>query len=234
MSELRVALIAEGPTDRILIEAALKAILSRPFTLAPLQPEPTRPQTGTGWCGVFKWCREFTARSYGCLEEDPTLPGFDLFVVHLDADVAEKRYADCGRAVAGAANSLPLLPCAQLCPPATDTVDELRKRLLAWLGVVQVGPRTALCVPSKAIEAWLAAGVLDATHPLLNGLECNLAVEAGLAALPTVKRIRKRSLEYQKHAPLLTKNWTIVSGLCTQAERFGRDVAAALIGKAVP
>lgn len=46
MSELRVALIAEGPTDSVLIEAALKAILGRPFTLAPLQPEATRPQMG--------------------------------------------------------------------------------------------------------------------------------------------------------------------------------------------
>lgn len=36
MSELRVALIAEGPTDAIVIEAALKALLPRPFVLTQL------------------------------------------------------------------------------------------------------------------------------------------------------------------------------------------------------
>lgn len=49
MSELRVALIAEGPTDSVLIQAALGAILrDRPFILTTLQPEPTRPRMGTG------------------------------------------------------------------------------------------------------------------------------------------------------------------------------------------
>ena len=113
MSNLRVALIAEGPTDRVLVEAALRAILQRPFTVAQLQPEPTRPRFGAGWCGVFKWCREFAARSYASLEEDPTLPGFDLFVIHLDSDVAEMRYADGGAAVEDAAAGLPALPCSR-------------------------------------------------------------------------------------------------------------------------
>lgn len=52
MSDLRVALIAEGPTDVVVIEAALKALLPRSFVLAQLQPEPTRPKMGTGWGGV--------------------------------------------------------------------------------------------------------------------------------------------------------------------------------------
>ena len=44
MYEPRIALIAEGPTDFIVIEAALKATLQRPFVLNQLQPEPTRPE----------------------------------------------------------------------------------------------------------------------------------------------------------------------------------------------
>lgn len=94
MSDLRVALIAEGPTDAIVIEAALKALLPRPFVMTRLQPEPTRPQLGTGWGGVLRWCLEFASRGHARLEEDPTLPGFDLFVIHTDADVAECSYGD--------------------------------------------------------------------------------------------------------------------------------------------
>ena len=94
MSDLRVALVAEGPTDAIVIEAALKALLPRPFVLTQLQPEPTRPKLGTGWGGVLRWCLAFATRGHARFEDDPTLPGFDLFVVHVDADVAEKSYAD--------------------------------------------------------------------------------------------------------------------------------------------
>jgi hypothetical protein len=39
MSNLRIALVAEGPTDQIMVEAALKAILGRPFVLTVLQPK---------------------------------------------------------------------------------------------------------------------------------------------------------------------------------------------------
>ena len=49
MSELRIALVAEGPTDYVIIEAALKAVLPKPFILTQLQPEATRPDLGQGW-----------------------------------------------------------------------------------------------------------------------------------------------------------------------------------------
>ena len=62
MSDLRVALIAEGPTDAVVIGAALKALLPRSFTLTQLQPEPTLPKLGTGWGGVLRWCLEFAQR----------------------------------------------------------------------------------------------------------------------------------------------------------------------------
>ena len=46
MSDLRVALVAEGPTDAVIITAALKALIARPFVLTQLQPEVTRPKLG--------------------------------------------------------------------------------------------------------------------------------------------------------------------------------------------
>jgi len=43
---LRIALVAEGPTDYEIIHAALRAILPRPFVMTLLQPEATRPEMG--------------------------------------------------------------------------------------------------------------------------------------------------------------------------------------------
>lgn len=106
--------------DALLIEAALKAVLRGPFILSTLQPSPTRPEFGGGWCGVFKWCREVAARGSANLETDTTLPGFDLFIVHVDADVADLSYGDGGDAVEKASLSMPLLPCTSPCPPCGD------------------------------------------------------------------------------------------------------------------
>lgn len=57
MSDLRIALVAEGPTDCIVIEAALNSFLTRPFILTQLQPEDFQAlggfgATGAGWGGV--------------------------------------------------------------------------------------------------------------------------------------------------------------------------------------
>ena len=227
MSELRVALVAEGTTDRVIIESALKAILSTPFTLALLQPEPTHPKPGGGWCGVFKWCRAFAARTQTSLESDPTLPDFDLFVIQVDADVAEDNYAAGGEELAAAAQGLPSLPCSKPCPPPADTADEVRTRILAWLGLSKVGPKTVLCVPSKASEAWLAAGLCDEPHRILNGLECNLNLEAQLKSLPLKQRIKKNVREYSAHSVRMARQWDKVTSRCSQAQRFATEVLAA-------
>lgn len=226
MSDLRVALIAEGPTDAIIIEAALKAILDRPFILRTVQPEPVLGAMGSGWSGVLGWCRGFLRRACAGLESDPTLPDCDLIIIHLDADVAGSTYAQGN--VEQAAQGLSPIPSPQPCPPPSATTDEIRRCLLAWLGLQQLGPRTILCVPSKAIEAWLAAGVLAEGHDLLNGLECRMGLEAKLAGLPLAERIHKRQLEYRQRASTVMQRWGVVKQTCPQAERFEQETRAVL------
>ena len=228
MSDLRVALVAEGPTDAIVIGAALKALLPGPFVLTQLQPEPTRPKLGNGWGGVLRWCLDFAARGHARFEDDPTLPGFDLFVVHVDADVAEKRYTDVSAELADLAEQRPwpTLPNVIPCPPPSGSADAMRTCLLAWAGIQAPGPKTVLCVPSKAVEAWLTAAKFDDAHALQNGLECNLNVEAQLRALPVAQRIKKTSHDYRAHERTIAEKWSAVRQRCTQADRFSTEVAA--------
>lgn len=66
MSSFTIAVVAEGQTDQVVIEAALKAMLPGGLLILPLQPVPTR-QLGSasakatpegrqqGWCGVFEY-----------------------------------------------------------------------------------------------------------------------------------------------------------------------------------
>lgn len=228
MSDLRVALVAEGPTDAIVIEAALKTLLPRPFVLTQLLPEPTRPKLGAGWGGVLRWCHDFATRGHARFEDDPTLPGFDLFVVRIDADVAEKRYTDVSNEIAELAvlRGWPTLPNVIQCPPPSGSANIMRSCLLAWTGMPAPGPKTVFCVPSKAVEAWLTAATFDGGHPLQNGLECNLNVEAQLKVQPIAQRIKKTSRDYRTHERTIAEAWPVVRQRCSQAERFSTEVAA--------
>lgn len=219
--ELRIALVAEGQTDIEIIQAALKAIFPKPFVMILLQPESTLPRLGGGWCGVLKWCREASQRHSGLLEEDPTLANFyDLIIIHLDVDVASKRYADCGQLIESLTNELEPLPCAKPCPPVSDTVDSLTNTIKSWLGNSSPGERTLFCLPAQSSDTWLAAAVLSPSDNFLVNGECDQNIEAKLKQLPRGQRIKKSLLSYRQHAPKITAKWAQVMQLCSQAYIF--------------
>lgn len=228
--ELRVAVVVEGPTDTVIIEAALRALLPRPFVLTVLQPEPTRPKVGigAGWGGVVRWCLDSARRGAQRLEDDPTLPGFDLFVLHVDADVADRSYTEVSDAIAQEAvrRGWPVLPAGLPCPPPSRTADAMRACLLAWANLAAPGPRTVLCVPSKATDAWLAASLLEDSHSLLRELECRSGLDTQLANLPKQGRVKKSERAYRAHEQTVTTAWRKVRDRCSQAERFSTDVLA--------
>jgi len=231
---LRIALVAEGKTDLVMIEAALRAILSQPFHLQLLQPEPTQPDMGAGWGGVFKWCRAFRAGGYAALKDDPKLELFDVIVLHLDADVADKKYADYGAEFAAMAAGLRALPCVRPCSPAADTVAQLRAVLLDWLGIDAPGPQAVLCLPSKATEAWLLAALLPEGDARLVGLECNMNTEGILASLPKGQRVKKSKREYEKHAAKIPQAWAqVICRRSEQARQFEADMRAAAAPEAL-
>jgi hypothetical protein len=228
MSELRIALVVEGVTDAVIIESALRALIPTTFTLTILQPEATRPTSGTGWGGVLRWCLDFSMRGCHSFETDPTLPDFDLFIIHVDADVAEFKYLDVSREIDELANQRqwPALPIVLPCPPPDHAVDAMRTCLLAWAGLIEPGPDTVLCVPSKASEAWLVAALFDRGHALVRNLECSLDLERRLRGLPKAERVKKHTLDYRDHSQRITDAWASVCEQCSQAERFSLDVIA--------
>lgn len=230
MSDLRIALVAEGSTDYEIIHAALKAILATPFVLTLLQPEPMQPHIQGGWGGVLKWCHSTGLRHTGSLDTDPTLAQFDVLIIHLDADVAHMHYSDCGSAVDALAQQLgwASLPCSQACPPAAAACLKLRIVLASWLGRATLGRKTALCLPAQSIGTWLAAAVLPEGHALLNGAECDVAVERQLALLPLKQRIKKSTVAYRQRAPQVFTAWEKVKNICGQAQVFEDAVREAL------
>jgi hypothetical protein len=232
MSNIRVALVVEGPLDRIILQAALNAIVPCPFILTVLQPEATKPKMGNGWSGVLKWCDAASDRHTGSLDNDPTLAGFDLLIIHIDADVADKKYLDCGQNIENLAISknCHVLPCSVPCPPVGNTCQQLHNVIKSWLGNATIGQKTVLCLPSKSLGSWLAAAILPVSHTLMNNLECNPTLEQKLEQLPLKYRVKKNQADFRKHESSVKKNWNSIKSVCAQAAIF--DAAISVIAHA--
>lgn len=108
----------------------------------------------------------------------------------------------------------------------------MRGCLFAWTRLGAPGPKTVLCVPSKTMDAWLAAASLDDGHPILTNLECDLSVATRLANLPVATRIKKTKRQYHAKQQQISSSWALVRTRCTQAERFSIDVQMALPAQA--
>lgn len=224
MSEtLRIALVAEGPTDRIFIESALTSILDpRPFVFRQLQPEGSAPfgETGTGWTGVYKWCRSAARRS-GRLSDDVTLLQWDLLILHLDADVAANQYKD-----GNIEETADDLPCERDCPPPSATTEELRKVLLRWCNESGVPARVVLCTPSKSTEAWVVVALFPNDSAVKNGIECLMRPENRLNQQPLKTRIKKRESDYRDRSAAFTEAWPRLAGSLSEAARFDAEMRA--------
>jgi hypothetical protein len=228
---LRIALVAEGPTDGVVIESALKSILDeRPFVLKQIFPEGSTSfgELGTGWTGVYRWCRQSAKRGNGSLTNDQlAFQNFDLLILHLDADVAGFAYAD-GTVTPEATDGA--LPCNRPCPPPTATTNALRPVLLSWCGETQTPTRAVICMPSKSTEAWVVASLFPSDQAMYRGIECYANPEARLGQQPKAKRIRKKKRDYENQAVKLTDAWPdlIAPGALGEAWRFQEEFLEAV------
>lgn len=220
---LRIALVAEGPTDAVVIEAALRSMLGvRSFVLKQVFPEDSSAfgSMGTGWVGVYKWCHAAATRGTGSLSGDQLIFGagnYDLLLLHLDSDVAGYGYAD------GSLVPLPtdgVLPCAKVCPPPADTTNELRRVLLSWCGETATPPKTVVCMPSKSTEAWVVASLFQNDQAIAQGIECYANPESRLGQQPAAVRIRKKKRDYQSRAAELEQAWPQIAAPAALGEAF--------------
>ena len=162
MSEpLRIAMVVEGPTDFIVLDAVISSLLpDREIEFQSLQPEfsaafQVQPgPTGLGWPGVYRWCAQVTNEAQGRVSDSSLFAFHQILVVQVDADVAGMTYQN-----GWIDDPTGDLPCEKPCPPPTATTDALRQVVLRWLGEPVAPVRCVLCTPSKSIETWVMAAL---------------------------------------------------------------------------
>lgn len=217
----RVAVVAEGPTDKIVIGAVISRVFGdRPFILRQLQPEESQSfdSMGTGWGGVYRWCHQATARAGGAIHDDPLFLTYDLLILHLDADVAGKEYSDAG--ITDAANDL---PCSQPCPPPEASTNALCNVMLRWIGENAVPPKMILCTPSMKTETWVLCALYPSAVLAIGGnVECFPTPDHRLQAQPKTGRLisggKKIVSVYRTRANEITEAWDQVRARCSEAE----------------
>ena len=234
MSEpLRVAIAVEGPTDAVVLESILNALLpDTDFVLQTLQPEGSlafgagpSSVTGAGWVGVYRWCRQSALEGGGSVSGSAVLLHHHALIVQVDADVASKTYSS------GGIRDTPRqdLPCELPCPPPGRTPDALRRVVLNWLGESNTPQRVVLSTPSKNIETWVVAAVWPNNNLVQqDDWECRPGPEEQLAALPKQRRFRKRQDDYRRKQKAIQYGWPDVSARLTEAGRFAREFLAAI------
>ena len=226
-SSVRIALVSEGVTDYVVLKSAIESMLNgRSFILTLLQPEGSVAFTGAGeagpfgggWKGVHKWCLQSAVRGGGSLSGDPLfIIGYDLLVLHLDADVARED------------SPCEFLPCQESCPPPNATTDRLRIVMLAWSGETETPPQTVLCTPSKSTEAWVMAACFPSDREMrLKGWECHPHPEIRLGQQPKSQRFSKSQADYEKRQPQLQARWPAIVAKLSEAARFQNDFTTAV------
>lgn len=233
---LRIALVAEGVTDYEFLKAAVESMLGgQSFDIKLLQPEASVAFTGagnagplgSGWRGVYKWCLLAAERGNGKLRDDPVFGFYDLYVLHLDADVAGEDPANYP--VNPIAELVGVLPCEQRCPPPNGTTDRLRQVMLSWIGETQTPPQTVLCTPSKCTEAWVVAIFFPHDGQMIKkGWECHPDPASRLGQQPKPHRFAKRQADYQARNARIQEGWPRIVNRLTEAKRFQDEFTAAL------
>ena len=207
---LRIGLVTEGPTDRVVLEAIIPDLVGSDVVVTALHPDQQSlafggNRDGLGWRGVLGWCRN---RGSGEFTLSSVMANLDILIVMLDGDVARE----------------PEINCACPCPPADDTANALRGRMLQALGCQEAPPWLVLVVAMDAMEAWLL--------PVLRGIagsECTpdpaSQFKGGKPKL-VEQSGRKRPDRYREVQGQIRANWSKALDL-TQAHRFTMDLQAA-------
>lgn len=214
----RIAVVAEGPTDFVVINSIFQNYLGdRSYDMKLLQPEesvafmtpPSFGERGGGWAGVFKWCQQAILRSSKDFATDILFQTYDLFILHVDVDVAHSTYSDAN--INCEANDL---PCNLDCPDSMNTVLALEQVILRWLNLSKRFEKLIICLPSKSMDNWVVAALYpNDSEVTKSNWECFLQANTRFALQKKEIRLKKsvqsfrgKSLEIAQAWPTLVKN----------------------------
>jgi hypothetical protein len=214
MSDARVAgVVCEGHTDFPILRAILERVWPE-IDVRCLQPdldEMERARQPGGWSQVRSWCQAHAGKLEEVFAPDIGDP-IDLLVIAIDMDIA---------IVAGIAD-----PPRRVGVYETKRLREVMKNWLTTEQVLKMPPALVLSTPVMAIEAWILAALFprDKAPEAHVDPAGELLRRNKLRASPRDGKPWKELHLYRSFAPVVADRLTRVRSVCSEADRFLRDV----------
>lgn len=206
---MRVGIVAEGPTDHLVLETFIAALVGQDTQFERIYPDSSL-SFGGGWKGVRSWC---TAYGRDLAAIMAAVKGAELthLVIHLDADVTDD----------------PDIGVIWDCPPPSTSCASLRAAVGGWIGMPQ--PFIVIATPSRFIETWVVAA-LEPLERVRADLECDPLVDRillrGNRLRTRAGRVQKDFRRYEQMMPEVSAN---IAGVfeCSEAVGFWERFLAA-------
>jgi len=232
---LRIGFVAEGPTDFVVLNAAVRSLLGdvdfTPTLISPLVDQSLAAQTGGGWAKAYLWCRQMLKDAGGDARASGLFKQHEILVIQVDADVADKKYTDDQR-ITDPPQDLPLhlpcdKPCKTPCPRPREITNALRSVILGWLNETAMPPQTVVCVPSRSIETWVLVALFpDDPTAVRTNIECRRDCEVRLKTHGLIKSGQKLIKAYKANENAMVAAWGAVRERCAEADRFSEEFVA--------
>ncbi len=236
---MTIGIVAEGTSDKIIIEALIGHLVPGEHVFLSLQPLRDIAEKGdpsNGWKGVRQWCFENLAQTGLTLDEFlSTEEGrpIDLLIIHLDAGVAWERDLQ-----EGIEPPFDAPDAATLCAPIGNADAHLRRIAARWLNASEpLSPKLVFAIPAEDMETWVFAALFP-DDPLCAAMdfECfhashqrpgfKLSLPKYNVLTRTSTGIIKSVRVYRNLAPSVIENWHYARAKCAQAEQFHFDLSA--------
>lgn len=164
MKRVKIRVIAEGPTDQLVIRELVNAyVTTQPkldFEIDFINEQPTADRTsGGGWGMVYKWClqtpaseREATYFGAGLFANNMGGSSCDALLIHMDSDICEK---------IGDKTNISPVPTKNAPPSARGVFIKQVIEEWLWPDQTERKGKHIIAPAVEAIEAWLVAGLSD-------------------------------------------------------------------------
>ena len=172
------ALITEGITDQVLLEALILSHVGKESIVNPIQPmrdatDASRQQGYGGWERVLEHCHEEAFASI--------LSVNDFIVLHVDTDIVE--HPNFGIALTEEGKDRPV----------ADLINAVREKIIQRLGpcYAQFAERIVFAIAVHSIECWLLPyyAKVDADYPRIKNCAEHLARLAKLKKSEELKTV---------------------------------------------
>lgn len=224
MKSVKIRVIAEGPTDQLVIRELANAYAAGQsglhFRLDFVDEQPSTDRTsGGGWEMVYKWClanppseREAIYFGGGLFANDMTDLSCHALLIHMDSDICEK---------IGDKTNVSPVPTINSTPAVRGAF--IKEVIEGWLWTGQT-PRRGIYIIAPAVEAteaWLVAGLSDidlepeSSHNISKRLaELDHLVIKKTAIPNGVRSPRKSNRNYERILAIAKLNVTRIYRVC--------------------